>query len=55
MVGWDHRIWEEVLARFAEIKVVGEPKRTLSTFVKSDIREGLREPAGGDPAAGLVG
>ena len=27
-------IWEEILARFPEIKVVGEPKRTFSTFVK---------------------
>ena len=27
-------IWEEILARFPEITVVGEPKRTWSTFVK---------------------
>ena len=27
-------IWEEILKRFPEIEVVGEPKRTFSTFVK---------------------
>jgi cytochrome P450 len=27
-------IWEEILARFPEITVVGEPKRVYSTFVK---------------------
>jgi cytochrome P450 len=27
-------IWEEILKRFPEIKVVGEPKRVYSTFVK---------------------
>ncbi len=27
-------IWEEILARFPTIEVVGEPKRTYSTFVK---------------------
>ncbi|MBU1375574.1 MAG: cytochrome P450 [Alphaproteobacteria bacterium] len=27
-------IWEEILKRFPEVRVVGEPKRSLSTFVK---------------------
>jgi cytochrome P450 len=27
-------VWEEILKRFPEIRVVGEPKRTYSTFVK---------------------
>jgi len=27
-------IWEEILKRFPEVKVVGEPKRSYSTFVK---------------------
>ena len=27
-------IWEEILERFPEIDVVGEPKRAYSTFVK---------------------
>jgi cytochrome P450 len=27
-------IWEEILARFPEIRVIGEPRRTYSTFVK---------------------
>jgi cytochrome P450 len=27
-------IWEEILGRFPEVRVVGEPKRTYSTFVK---------------------
>ena len=27
-------IWEEILKRFPEIKVIGEPKRTYSTFVR---------------------
>jgi len=27
-------IWEEILKRFPEVKVVGEPKRSFSTFVK---------------------
>jgi len=27
-------IWEEILARFPEIVVVGEPKRVYSSFVK---------------------
>jgi cytochrome P450 len=27
-------IWEEILKRFPEIEVVGEPKRVFSTFVK---------------------
>ena len=27
-------IWEEMMKRFPEINVVGEPKRTFSTFVK---------------------
>jgi cytochrome P450 len=27
-------IWEEILARFPEIRVVGKPKRTLSTFIR---------------------
>jgi cytochrome P450 len=27
-------IWEEILQRFPEVRVVGEPKRTYSTFVK---------------------
>jgi cytochrome P450 len=27
-------IWEEILKRFPEIKVVGEPVRTYSSFVK---------------------
>ena len=27
-------IWEEILARFPKIEVVGEPKRVFSTFVK---------------------
>jgi cytochrome P450 len=29
-----HTLWEEILARFDRIEVVGEPKRTLSVFVK---------------------
>jgi cytochrome P450 len=27
-------IWEEILKRFPEIRLVGEPKRTYSTFVR---------------------
>ncbi|MCE9522782.1 MAG: cytochrome P450, partial [Alphaproteobacteria bacterium] len=27
-------IWEEILKRFPNIEVVGEPKRVYSTFVK---------------------
>ena len=27
-------IWEEILKRFPEVTVVGEPRRSLSTFVK---------------------
>ena len=27
-------IWEEILKRFPEVVVVGEPKRVYSTFVK---------------------
>ncbi len=27
-------IWEEILKRFPEVQVVGEPKRSYSTFVK---------------------
>ncbi len=27
-------VWEEILARFAEIEVVGEPRRVYSSFVK---------------------
>jgi cytochrome P450 len=27
-------IWEEILTRFPEVRVVGEPRRTYSTFVK---------------------
>ena len=27
-------IWEEILARFPEIRVLREPKRVYSTFVK---------------------
>ena len=27
-------VWEEILKRFPEIRVVGAPKRTYSTFVK---------------------
>ncbi|MBS0412406.1 MAG: cytochrome P450, partial [Proteobacteria bacterium] len=27
-------IWEEILKRFPEVKVVGEPKRNYSAFVK---------------------
>jgi cytochrome P450 len=29
-----HTLWEEILKRFDRIEVVGEPKRTLSVFVK---------------------
>ena len=29
-----HTLWEEILARFERIEVVGEPRRTLSVFVK---------------------
>ncbi|MEE4110251.1 MAG: cytochrome P450, partial [Halieaceae bacterium] len=29
-----HTLWEELLERFDRIEVVGEPKRTLSVFVK---------------------
>ena len=27
-------VWEEILTRFDMVEVVGEPERTLSTFVK---------------------
>ncbi|MFV2089316.1 MAG: cytochrome P450, partial [Pseudomonadales bacterium] len=27
-------IWEEIMKRFSRVEVVGEPKRTFSTFVK---------------------
>ena len=27
-------LWEEILQRFERIEVIGEPKRTLSTFVR---------------------
>ena len=27
-------VWEEILKRFDMVEVVGEPERTLSTFVK---------------------
>ena len=27
-------IWEEILARFPDVRVVGEPKRVFSTFIK---------------------
>jgi cytochrome P450 len=29
-----HTLWEEILARFSRVEVVGDPKRTLSVFVK---------------------
>ena len=29
-----HTLWEEILKRFDRVEVVGEPKRTLSVFVK---------------------
>jgi cytochrome P450 len=42
-------IWEEITKRFDRIEVVGEPRRTLSAFVKATstcrCRSGLRSAA----------
>ena len=35
-------VWEEILKRFDEVKVVGEPERTYSTFVKGYTRLPVR-------------